>query len=222
MTTQIVAIKHDSMSFMSANTGRQLFNIDLRKDMKNGENFNRFMLISLKETKSQLVLAISDGQDTPKVNAYPPEDIPSSIDLEKEQIFFTSIDKEKGVLAGYQIAKDWQAIKVWQISLGLGEHETIHQIKSHHQTPSDIEHEHYLPTSFVGDNIIYKYLDSNLFAVSTIDPSKEELSVYVLNGISGKVVYKFHESSVVTASPIDMVLAENYFILTFYRASYKS
>lgn len=58
---------------------------------------------------------------------------------------------------------------MWQISLGLGEGETIHQIRSHHQTASDIEHEQYLPTSFVGDNIIYKYLDSNLFAVSTVD-----------------------------------------------------
>jgi len=62
-------------------------------------------------------------------------------------------------------------------------------------------------------------LDSNLFAVSTIDPERSELSVYIVNGISGKMVYKFHEQSVVAASPIDMVLSENYFILAFYRAS---
>lgn len=180
------------------------------------------MLVSLKETKSQLVLAITDGHDAPRVQPYPPEDVPKSIDLEKEQLYFTSINKESGILAGFQIAKDWQPQKVWQINLGLGEHETIHQIKSHHQTASDIEHEHYLPTSFVGDNIIYKYLDSNLFAVSTVDHSRQELSVYIINGISGKVVYKFHEASVVTASPIDMVLSENYFILAFYRASQKA
>lgn len=37
MQTQIVAIKDHSMVFMSANTGRQLFNIDLTKDLKKGE-----------------------------------------------------------------------------------------------------------------------------------------------------------------------------------------
>jgi len=210
------------MAFLSANTGRQLFNIDLTKDLKKDQKFNKFMLISLKETKSQLVLAISEDEEIPRVQAYPSADVPEHLDLEKEQLYFTSINKETGVLAGYQIAKDWQARKVWQMSLGLGQTESIHQVRSHHQTASDIEHEHYLPTSFVGDNIIYKYLDSNLFAVSTVDHSREELSIYIINGISGKVVYKFHESSVVTKSPIDMVLSENYFILTFYRASQKS
>jgi len=104
MQTQIVAIKDDSMIFMSAATGRQLFDIDLTKDLKQGETFDRFMLVSLKETKSQLVLAITDDQDAPRVQPYPPQDIPKSIDLEKEQLYFTSINKESGVLVGYQVA----------------------------------------------------------------------------------------------------------------------
>lgn len=72
MQTQIVAIKDDSMLFMSANTGRHLFNFDLTKDLKKGETFDRFMLVSLKETKSQLVLAITDDHDAPRVQPYPP------------------------------------------------------------------------------------------------------------------------------------------------------
>lgn len=48
-----------------------------------------------------------------------------------------------------------------------------------------------MPTSFVGDNLIYKYLDSNLFAVSTINSETRVLSIYIVNGVSGKVVYKF-------------------------------
>lgn len=48
-----------------------------------------------------------------------------------------------------------------------------------------------MPTSFVGDNLIYKYLDSNLFAVSTINSETNVLSIYIVNGVSGKVVYKF-------------------------------
>lgn len=101
MQTQIVAIKDDSMLFMSASSGRQLFNFDLTKDLKTGETFDRFMLVSLKDTQSQLVLAITDDQDAPRVQPYPPQDVPQSIDLEKEQLYFTSINKETGILAGY-------------------------------------------------------------------------------------------------------------------------
>lgn len=101
------------MAFLSANTGRQLFNIDLTKDLKKDQKFDKFMLISLKETKSQLVLAISEDEEVPRVQAYPTADVPEHLDLEKEQLYFTSINKETGVLAGYQIAKDWQARKVW-------------------------------------------------------------------------------------------------------------
>ena len=104
---QIVAIKQDSMAFLSASTGRQLFNIDLTKDLKKDQKFDKFMLVSLKETKSQLVLAISEDEEIPRVQAYPRADVPEQLDLEKEQLYFTSINKATGVLAGYQIAKDW-------------------------------------------------------------------------------------------------------------------
>ncbi len=70
-------------------------------------------------------------------------------------------------------------------------HEYISQVRSQHQTSSDIEHQHYLPTSFVEDNIIYKYLDSNLFAVCTVDQSSNTLSIFIINGVSGKIAYKF-------------------------------
>lgn len=129
------------MAFLNANTGRQLFSIDLTKDLKKDQKFDKFMLISLKETKSQLVLAISEDEEVPKVHAYPKEDIPTKINLEKEQIFFTSINKETGKLAGYQITGDWKILQVWQMSLDLSETESILKVKSHQQTASDIEHE---------------------------------------------------------------------------------
>lgn len=71
----------------------------------------------------------------------------------------------------------------------------------------------------MGDNLIYKYLDSNLFAVTTFNSETGTLSIYIINGISGKVVYKFEENSVSQGEPIDMFLSENYFVLAFKRAS---
>ena len=76
-----------------------------------------------------------------------------------------------------------------------------------------------MPTAFVGDNLIYKYLDSNLFAISTLSLT-DTLSIYIVNGISGKVVYKFSVENVSPEHPMDMVLLENQFVLAFKRQSW--
>lgn len=76
-----------------------------------------------------------------------------------------------------------------------------------------------MPVTSVGDNLIYKYLDSNLFAVSTLNKKTQKLSVFILNGISGKIVYKFQHGGISIGDPIDMFLSENYLIVAFKRAS---
>ena len=48
----------------------------------------------------------------------------------------------------------------------------------------------------------------------------DTLSVYIINGISGKIVYKFSVDNVSAEHPIDMVLAENQFVLAFKRQSW--
>ena len=65
------------------------------------------MLINLRESKSQLVLAINTpdlaNKQGSKVHAYPTKDIPASLDLNTQDIFFTSIDRASGRLSGYKI-----------------------------------------------------------------------------------------------------------------------
>jgi len=111
--------------------------------------------------------------------------------LENENIFFTRVDKAAGTFAGFKVGADWVPNKVWQLNLAQNAGERVLQIRSQHQTASEIDHQHYPPTTIVGDNLIYKYLDSNLFAVSTVNDDTGVLSIYVVNGVSGKVVYKF-------------------------------
>ena len=88
-----------------------------------------------------------------------------------------------------------------------------------HQTSSETEHQHYLPTTFAEDNLVYKFLDSNLLAVSVMSDSTGVLELYILNGVTGKIVYKFSEQNVAPGEAMDMMLSENYFLLTFKRAS---
>lgn len=45
----------------------------------------------------------------------------------------------------------------------------------------------------------------------------DTLSIYIINGISGKVVYKFSIDNVSSEHPIDMILSENQFVLAFKR-----
>jgi len=174
---------------MSSDTGEVLFSQNLQRPA------DQFMLINLKESKSQLILAMSkselDSADGTKLHAYPSKDVPTNVDLNSENIFFTSIDRSSGKLTGYKLGEDWVPNKVWQLKVAQSDAETVLQVRSQHQTASEIEHQHYMPTSFVGDNLIYKYLDSNLFAVSTINSENRVLSIYIINGVSGKVVYKF-------------------------------
>lgn len=90
------------------------------------------------------------------------------------------------------------------------------------QTASETEHQHYHPATFAGDNLVYKFLDSNLLAVSVMSEEAGTLSIYIIDGVTGKIVHKFTETSVTPNEPVDMLLSENYFILAFKRASRSS
>lgn len=165
------------MVILDANNGGLLYDIPLSvtKEGHYPETYNQFMLMNLKQSKSQFIMAINSEKlalNTPSitVKAYPESELPKDLDLDQESIFFTQIDKEGGVIKGYKVGAGFVAQKMWQINIANTETDKIHQVRSQMQTSSNIEHTHYLPTSSIGDNnMIYKYLDSNLFAVNTFD-----------------------------------------------------
>lgn len=115
---------------------------------------------------------------------------------------------------------DLVAVKVWQINFSkLGE--KFVKIETQYQTASSIDHLHFTPTAFSGENIIYKHLDSNIFALATISKDTvgnvAELYVYLINGVNGKILHKYFEKNVRLDLSIDFVLSENIFILSFQR-----
>jgi len=77
------------------------------------------MLINLKNTKNQFIMAINHEElaSSGVVSIFPKSELPSEIDLKSENIFFTCIDKETGVLSGYHVTAGWKAVKVWQINV---------------------------------------------------------------------------------------------------------
>lgn len=137
-----------------------------------------------------------------------------------ENIYFTHVDKAKGRLTGYKLRADLVAVKVWTINLDK-QGEKIVRLETQFQTASGVDHLHFTPTAFSGENIIYKHLDSNVFTLATVSSQSEgntaDLNVYLINGISGKVIHRYFEKNARIDLHIDFVLSEHLYILAFQR-----
>jgi len=76
--SQVVSVFSDSLRFMSAATGQVLYSQNLKRPA------DQFMLINLRESKSQFVLAVNhedlEKPDAP-LHAYPSAELPQNVDL---------------------------------------------------------------------------------------------------------------------------------------------
>jgi hypothetical protein len=84
-----------------------------------------------------------------------------------ENIYFTHVDKAKGLISGYKLRKNLVATRVWSFNFDR-QGERLVRLETQFQTASSVDHLHYTPTAFSGENIIYKHLDSNVFALATV------------------------------------------------------
>jgi hypothetical protein len=151
--------------------------------------------------------------------AFPPDQFSSSY-IEGENVYFTYVDKQNNKISGYKLGKDLVARQAW--SLRLEESEKVVRLETQFQTSSSLDHPHFTPTAFSGENIIYKHLDSNIFALATASHGQNntaDLTVYLVNGVSGKVLHRYLEKMVRIDLPIDFALSENLFVLAFQRAT---
>lgn len=130
-----------------------------------------------------------------------------------DNVYFTHIDKEASVVKGYRLRKDLVASLVWTVSLGK---ERFLGLETQFQTASQTDHLHFTPTAFSGENIIYKHIDSNVFALATSLP-EDQLVVYLINGVSGKVLHRYLERNVRLDQAINMVLSEHIVVVAFQR-----
>mmetsp|Transcript_34527 Transcript_34527/g.25620 ORF Transcript_34527/g.25620 Transcript_34527/m.25620 type:complete len:149 (-) Transcript_34527:500-946(-) len=69
--------------------------------------------------------------------------------------------------------------------------------------------------AFSGDNIIFKFIESNGFALVTV--RDEDVVVRVVNGVSGRVIYQYFEKRVDLKHEVDVAFSEHYLVLSFVR-----
>ena len=112
---------------------------------------------------------------------------------------------EDGSLRGWSIgAKDTRAGAVWVFIPEAGE--TIQSTKARpvHDPVASIG-------KALGDrSVLYKYLNRNLLLVTTFTPALSIATVYILDSISGEVLYTTIHSRIDTSRPIISTISENW------------
>lgn len=68
-------------------------------------------------------------------------------------------------------------------------------------------------------SVLYKYLNPNLILVTAVNDAASTLSLYLLDSVSGAVVYSASHKDVDTTQDIATALSENWFTYTFFSAA---
>lgn len=122
-------------------------------------------------------------------------------------IHFHTRNIKEGKLYGYAWnVNETKASQTWSISLGTS-------IASFASPPSLLNQHIYTGIIVTASgNVMYKYLNSGMFAVATIEkesPSAEYpvLRVYIIDGATGEILYQIHHED--ASGPVNMVMDEN-------------
>lgn len=69
----------------------------------------------------------------------------------------------------------------------------------------------------LGDRTVkYKYLNPNTAVVATVDDSASTLTTYLLDTVSGQILYAATQEGVDTGKPADCAISENWFVCSFF------
>jgi len=137
--------------------------------------------------------------------------------------YFTQIKKTEGKILGYRLNPlTMQSENTWRIT--LDSNQEIRDVQTQYPSISQAtKGSSILPTVFGQDgDLFYKFLDESMFAVVTAnknDPST--LTIYLVNGVTGRIVHQFKEANVSPAAQhkVCAVFSEQFFALTFMRRS---
>lgn len=115
-----------------------------------------------------------------------------------------------------------RAENTWRIALDADQ--AIHDITTQYASVSSAtKGSNVLPTVFGQEgDLFYKFLDQSMFAVTTFSKSDAStLTVYLVNGVTGRIAHQFKESNVSRGSPhkVCALFSEQFLILSFMRVN---
>ncbi|KAI9850648.1 MAG: hypothetical protein M1838_005292 [Thelocarpon superellum] len=107
-------------------------------------------------------------------------------------------------------------VTVWEFSPAPGSHITTLTSRPAHDPVASIGR-------VLGDrSVLYKYLNPNLLLVIAVDEATAHMTVYLLDAISGEVLYSTVHQGVDSAAPISAVLCENWIAYSFWEDGTRS
>ena len=160
------------------------------------ENIDRIVSTS-KEEEAPMILVKQDGSigDTT---------LGSDIDAQ-----IVVARRPSGSIAGWASNKGKRTL-AWEFAAGADETITAVETRPFHDPVASIG-------KVLGDRkVLYKYLNPNLLLVSAVNPTSFSASVYLLDSVSGQILYTTKHHGVDTSKPIAMAFTQNWFSYSLY------
>ena len=132
-------------------------------------------------------------------------------DFGKETVIVTQ-DKNHAV-RGWTLSNDSKPVMSWGFAPAVGEYVTGIFARPQHDPVASIG-------KVLGDrNVLYKYLNPNIVLISTVNAKRSIASFYILDAISGAVIYSTHHPGVDLSRPIVSTVSENWFAYSLFSES---
>lgn len=117
---------------------------------------------------------------------------------------------DEGIVRGWSVSQNAKPIISWEFVPRADE-----QISSITSAPSRD------PVASIGKalgdrNVMYKYLNPNLLAIATLQRTSSRVTIYLLDSISGDILYSSSQDGVDTSQPIPLTVAENWVAYSLY------
>lgn len=148
-----------------------------------------------------------------------PESMRSILNENSKNTFLYNVDSHKGVLQGYSLAfsseRNVQATPTWNFKVNPS------HIVALSVRPS-IEKVHSQGRVLADRSVLYKYVNPNLIALATLTDDtlhKHVLSVYLIDGVTGLVVYSVSHKR--ASGPVHLVHSENWVVYSYFNERFR-
>ena len=124
-------------------------------------------------------------------------------------LYYYLLNYKENTIEGYR-SSNGTTTKIWGMQISKSE-----TITAYNSNKSGKIHQPAIATGT--SRLIYKYADENLFAIST--SRGQDLQIYVINSISGHIIYKIHQDGVLGA--VHMVLHEHKLFTHYWNSRFE-
>ena len=126
------------------------------------------------------------------VTIFPQDEMSKSL-VSQQHLVFYIVNTEENTVLGYYITAQLTCALAWNMLLPTSEHVTAYKAVSSGRIQQ--------PAIATGlSKLLYKYIDTNLFVLATMKAKAGgkdgELAVYLVNGVSGRVLSKIRQDGV--------------------------